>query len=296
MKNSKMNSYFESATNPLDIDSLINFHKKTFGGYTMSLATDVAPEVVPPVVEPPAAPEVTGFTAEDIEKARREEKDKMYARLEQEKKQREAFEAQVSDLLAAQQSAAQKEAEALAAAEAATRKKAEEDMSAKELIAQRDAEYQAELARIRAESEQQFQQLQQERELERATLEKDRQMAELRAYAQAKVTENQDSIAPQLRDFITGNSPEEIDASVEMIKAKSAELARDALEAVRAQTAQQRGVSPYGYAPNGPLETEGATRQLSAEDIANMDMREYAKLRATIPGLNGSNSNRGLYS
>lgn len=251
---------------------------------------------IPAAPAPSAATnEPRAFSAEDIARARQEEKDKVYSRLEQESQHRKALEDQVSQLLSTQQEREAAESEARQKAEDAARLKAEADMSAKDLLAQREREFNERLSQTQGEWEQKFQQMNQEREQERALLEKDRELANLQAYAQKRVGEEKDSIAPQLRDFISGNSPEEIEQSIEVVKAKSVEIANAAKEAFAAQRAQQRGVSPTGYAPVGPMEIEGGTRQYSASDIANMDMAEYQKFRQQVPGLAGAGNNRGLY-
>lgn len=234
------------------------------------------------------------FTADDLQKARSEEKDKLYARLEQEAQQRKALEDRVAGLLSAQQEKEAAEAERLRKAEAEAKAKAEAEMDARELLAQREREMNERLAQTQTDWESRFQTLAQEREQERALLEKDRQLAEIQAYATRRVAEEADNIAPELRDFISGNSPEEIERSIELVKAKSAEIANTVQNAMQQQRAAQRGVSPAGYAPVGPLEMESGQRQYSAEDIQNMDLQQYAEFRRKA-GIGGQANNRGLF-
>lgn len=243
---------------------------------------------------PTDAPVESRFTADDIQKARQEEKDKVYSRLEQEAAQRKALEDQVAELLKSQKEREDAEAAARAAAEDQAKRKAEEEMSAKDLLAQREQELNFRLAETQSEWEQKFAQMQQEREQERAILQKEKELADLRAYTQQRVADEADNIAPQLRDFISGNSREEIEQSIDRVKAKSQEIANAAREAFQQARASQRGVAPTGYAPVGPMETEGGTRQYSAQDIQQMDMAEYAKLRQQI-GLSDAGNNRGMY-
>lgn len=267
----------------------------TSGGSVDNLQTTTTNGPVVPTPPPPAdPPSETRFTAEDIQRARQEEKDKVYARLEQETAQRKAFETQVADLLKSQQEREAAEAAAKAAAEEEAKRKAEEEMSAKDLLAQREQELNQRLAQTQSEWEQKFAQMQQEREQERAILQKEKELSDLVAYTQQRVAQEADSIAPQLRDFISGNSRDEIDQSIEIVKAKSQEIANAAKDAFQAARAAQRGVAPTGYAPVGPMETDGGTRTYSAEDISRMDMAEYAKLRQQI-GLSDAGNNRGLY-
>lgn len=264
------------------------------GGSVQSFEAENQEQVTAPSVPAETQTQTRTFTVEDLEKARREEKEKVYSRLEQEAQQRKALEDQVQSLLAAQAEREAAEREARERAEAEARAKAEEEMSAKELLAQREREFNERIQQTQTEWEKKFEQIAQERAQERAILEKEKEMASLAAYAQQRVAEAKDEIAPQLLDFITGNSKEEIDASIERAKAKSAEIAAAIQENLVQQRAAQRGVSPTGYAPVGPMEMGDQTRQYSPEDIANMSLEEYAKFRQQA-GIGGQSSSRGLF-
>jgi hypothetical protein len=181
-------------------------------------------------------------------------------------------------------------------AEEAAKAAEEENLSAKELLAKRDKEWEERFQTAEQSWEERLNSIQQGYEQERALLEKDKQFASLQAYTQQRLSEESDNIAPQLFDYINGSTQEEIEQSIEHAKAKSLEIAADAQRAFQAARSQQRGVSATGYAPVGPLEVEGGTRTYSPEDIAAMDMQSYAKLRGQLPGVtNGANGNRGLF-
>ena len=260
-----------------------------------------APEYTPPAPspqhthEPTQPPPTRTFSAEDIERARQEEKDKVYQRLEQERRQRESFEAEVAQYREREEQRQKDEAERQRQADEEARKQAEAEMSAKQLLEERERDWNKRFEDSQASFEERLNQINQEREAERALLEKERELSALQAYAQQRVAEENDNIAPQLRDFVTGNTQEEIDASIESIKAKSAELAEAAQNAFQQARSRMPGVSPTGYTPTGPMAYEGGSRTYSAQDIQNMDMAEYAKLRQSIPGINGSQTNRGMY-
>lgn len=260
----------------------------TNGLITTNGPTTASFPVTQPPQQPPVAPEGPRFSAEDIQKARQEEKDKVYSRIEQ-------LQSQIAEFSQREEAKAREAQEARDRAEAEARAKAEAEMSAKDLLQQKEQELAQRIAQTQSEWEQKFAQMQTEREQERAILQKEKDLSDLRAYTQQRVAQEAESIAPQLRDFISGNSREEIDHSIELVKAKSQEIANAAKDAFAAARAAQRGVAPTGYAPVGPMETEGGQRQLSAQDIAQMDMAEYAKLRQQLPGLAGGSNNRGLY-
>jgi hypothetical protein len=280
---------------PGAIDNLIALHRSISGGMKMEL-DPAAPAVpadtitvnVPPA---PAAPS-QGWNEEDflkspavaalLAKVRKEEKDKLYPEIE-------GLKTQVTEL------SASKQAEVAAAAEQA-RKDAEEaarkhfeESTAKDLLAQTRAEFEDKLAA-----------LQRERDEERALREKESQFNSLRDYTQSKVKEALDGnlIAPELAGLVTGNSVEEVDASLAQMRATTEALVANMQQAVQQVPAAPapRGVSATGYAAgNGPMEQIGGTRTLSPADIANMPMSDYAKLRSQL-GVARESANRGLFS
>ena len=261
------------------------------GGSVDSLES-VVPEQEP---TPPQAPNTgqgeTYFTKADldaaIERARQQEKDKVYGRLESMQTKLSEWDQREKDRVAAEE-AARKQAEDEA------KRRSEEDLSAKDLLTKREQEWQERLNSTQAEWEKRFETIQQEREQERALLEKEREFASLQAYTQSRLAEEQENIAPQLVDFINGRTKEEIEQSIAVAKAKSAEIAEQVRTAMQTARAAQRGTSITGFAPVGPMETEAGQRQYSPEDIAAMDMNEYAKFRKNLP-IGGGPNNRGLF-
>lgn len=251
---------------------------------------------IPPAPPAPAAPRT--FTQEEVNallgQARNEEKDKLYSRLQTKTDAEKALEEQVQTLLADLNSRKQAEDEARRQAEELARQKEESELSVKELLARKEQELNERFQQTSTEWEQKFQQMAAEREQEKAILEKERTLAQLASYIQAKLAEHADDIAPQLRDFVGGNTIEEIDDSIQRVLAKSAEIAEAAREAFNASRAQMRGVAPTGYAPVGPMDLVANEKQLSPQDIANMPMQEYAKIRAQLIG--NQAANKGLYS
>lgn len=239
----------------------------------------------------PEAPSAAAamFTAEQLEAVRKEEKNKLYAQIQslqaEQKKANDALAAiqaaKDAELAAAQAAQAQKDAEAQAAREA--------EMSAKDLLEEK----------LRANNdtwEARFNQLQQERDTEKALLAKEREYNELVAYRNAALDAAKDDIAPQFYDFISGDTKEQIDAGIARAKSATDSIAQQFQQAQQAQMSQMRGVSPTGYAATGPMDNNSGTQTLSDVDIANMPMSEFAKLRQkTGIGNAEARTNRGLF-
>lgn len=255
---------------------------------------DQNPTTANPALPSPAAFQhgATGeqmFTATQLEAARKQEKDKLYAQIQalqdQQKTANEALtaiqKAKDEELAAVQASEAQKAEDA--------RKKAEAEMSAKALLEQK-------LAETTQTWEQKFQQMEQERAQEKALLEKERSYQAMISYRNDAIATAGDTIAPQFFDFIQGETKEQIDAGIARAKAATESITAQFQEAQRAQLSQMRGVSTAGYAPVGPMENNPGQQQVTDAQIANMSMAEYAQFRAkTGVGAAESRSNRGLF-
>jgi hypothetical protein len=219
------------------------------------------------------------FTKDDIEKARKEEKDKLYGRLQ-------AMEAEIAETRKEREERLAAEEAARQEAEAAARRAAEEEMSAKELIEAKDREWSEKIARLEAE-----------REEERRVFEMERQFQELERYRVQALAAAEDEIMPELRgpEDIRGNTPEEIDAAIALAKDKTARILAN-VQAVQQQARQaQRGVSVTAP-PVGPMENDTNYQTLTADDIRNMDMDTYRQNREKILGALGHQTkNQGLY-
>ena len=257
------------------------------GSETVVETPPPAPSTVTIPVEPPAPPQPQTFTAEQIAKARQEEKDKLYAEMEKQKakiaefeKFKETFEAE------ANQKAEEAARKAREEAEAEARRKFEES-DAKTLIQEVEQTWQAKFAELEAQRQQ-----------EHLTFEKEREFQRLKEYATTKLNAalQANEVAPELADFVTGNTEEEIDASLEFVKQKTQQI----VEGIRAAQVQARsqmpGVSPAGYATTGPMDTDPGHKTFTAEELAGMSMSEYAKHRQALLGAAASTQqNRGLY-
>lgn len=229
------------------------------------------------------------FTAAQLEAARKQEKDKLYTQIQA----LQEGQKQANEALAAIQKAKEEEIAAVQATEAekaeAARKKAETEMSAKALLEQK-------LAETTQTWEQKFQAMESERAQEKALLEKERAYQSLVNYRNDAITQAGDEIAPQFHDFIAGETQEQIDAGIARAKAATESLTAQFQEVQRQQLSQMRGVSTAGYAPVGPMDANPGQQNLSPDDINNMSMAEFAKLREkTGIGRAESRSNRGLF-
>lgn len=246
------------------------------------------------VVEPPRAVTTTRtnprtdtsgddvFSKDDVERARQQEKDKVYSRLESEREKREALEARLRVF--------EEEREARLAAEEAARQEAENARKAQELA---EMDNKTRLEQLEQEFQAKIAAMQQEREMERAINEQERALAQLEAYKARALADAQDDILPELWDDVRGNTQDEIDASITRLREKTASILNNttaALQAQRRDTPGSRVTAP----PVGPLEIETSTRRFSAAEIAAMTPSEYAQYRAQF-GVGTSGTDRGMF-
>lgn len=230
-----------------------------------------------PFIEQPQEPqaEEQRFSMQDVIAARREEKEKLYPEIDRLKNE-------VAELARARQEEQQRlEAERLAAEEEAKRKR-EEEMEVRELLKAKEAEWQSQLEAER-----------QERERAIAMLEKERQYAELQAYRAQRIDEERDEIIPELIDLVSGDTFDEIEASIAGLKERSSRIlatAQQAAQSARRDMSGARVTAP----PAEPLDNYSGTRQFTADDISNMSIEEFAKYRSTLLG-RGEDSGQGLF-
>lgn len=240
----------------------------------MEVAT---PEVVTPEVSEPVA---QSFTADDLAKARAQEKAKLYPQMEKMAAELEAIKkAQAEE--AAQKAAKKAEREKEAAEKA--KQKEHEELSAKELLEKKEREFQALLEQERLERENAF-----------ALLEKERKFQDLMNYRSNRIEQERDSIVPQLIDLVNGNSEEEIEQSIETLKAKSAGIMQDVQQTVLSARQQMPGARITAPA-SGPLDNDSEQPIGTPDAIRDMSMADYAKQRAKLLGNAASNRGQGLF-
>jgi dsDNA-specific endonuclease/ATPase MutS2 len=248
----------------------------------------VAPKAVTDAIDTGPTRQGTGrfFSQEEVnqllESARTQEKDKLYPTISKADERSKAMEAELKELRKFQKAQEKIEADRLKAVEDAQKAKEEAEMSAKDFAAQARAEMEARVAQLQAENEQRI-----------ALMEQEVKYSKLQAYIQQRVAQEANNIVPELIDFISGETPEAVEASIETLKVKSAAIAEAARNAGVRQRTLTPGVAPVSGA-NGvtPLDQPG-DRQYSAEDIRGMSMQEFAAFRKKVNMPSGSG--RGLF-
>lgn len=222
------------------------------------------------------------FTQADIEAARTQEKDKMYKRLETLQETVQRLEAEAKQRAEIEESQATERRKAQERAEADERARQESEMSVKELLAKREAEW-----------NQQLQQVQQQVEAERALREREQQFAELMEIRQNIMVQYQDRIAPELMDMVGGDTPEELQQSADDLAARTERILSQTAEAM--QYARQQTPTSRVTAPSSG-DNSGSQRVPTPEEIRDMSMKEYAKHRRTLLGGGADGPrNRGMF-
>jgi len=223
---------------------------------------------------------LAAFTAEDIAKAREQEKSKLYSQMEKLKSEVDNFKKEREDEIARKNAEqASYEADRLAKQKAAE----EEELSAKELLAKKEQEWNARFEHESLERERAF-----------AMLEKEREFQELQNYRQARLEEERETIVPQLIDLINGNTQDEIEQSIASLKEKSAGIMQDVMQTVQANKQQMVGARITAPA-SGPLDNDSEQRSYSPDAIRDMSVADYAKQRAKLLGQAASNRGQGLF-
>lgn len=252
---------------------------------------------------------VTGrvFTEDDVARIRQEEKDKVYGRLDAATQELTQLREQVGSLTAAEQRRAAELEQEKQRLEEEARRQEESELDARSLVERREQEWSQRLEQMNQTWEQKWNEAEQQRQQAEAIAQREREFGQLRDYTLAQVQAHENDIAPQLRGWITGNTQEEIDASVQRAIEATNEIARDVAESFGVQPGQQfatGGViappaspaTPGTRATGGPGNTDPATQfqQLTPEQIAQMPMDQYAKLRGRL-NIGGQASDRGLF-
>jgi hypothetical protein len=229
------------------------------------------------VTETPTTPTSSkSYTEEDLAKVRAQEKDKLYPQIDKLKAELEELKKAREEELAAKTAEKEaKDAEARAAAEA--------DMDVRDLLKQKELEFNEQLERERQERERAF-----------ALLEREKQFTELQSYRQQLLETERENIIPELVDLIAGGTREELTQSVESLKERSAKILESAQAAMQNTRREMTGTKAT-LPPAGPLDINSEQRNFTAEEISAMPMNEYAKYRQRLLSDKAQGRGQGLF-
>jgi hypothetical protein len=134
----------------------------------------------------------------------------------------------------------------------------------------------------------------QERERAFALLEREKTFAEIQTFRQQRLEEEREAIIPELLDLVTGNTQDEINASIDGLKNRSTrilESAQQAMQSARKEMTGSRVTAP----PTGPLDINSEQRNFTADEISAMPMNEYAKYRQRLLSPKAQGKSSGLF-
>jgi hypothetical protein len=222
-----------------------------------------------PQAEPPPAPPRPPrggeppqvFSPEDVERIRNEERDRYQAQLTR----ADQLENELAQVRKAEEERQAVAAKAERDRERAAKKKEEEEMDLRQVMERRDQEWEQKLAEERAE-----------REKALAILDQERRYASLQNYLSQRVMEQGDKIPPQLRRFVAGNTPEEIDASIAAVIEAADQIADENSQLIAGLNSQRRTVGVTAP-PMGPTDVAATSRSYTADELRDMSMEEYGR-------------------
>lgn len=275
-----------------------------------AFVTDVPPQQPPAVPQPPV-----GWLSPDevnarIEKARQEEKDKLYGRLD-------ALGTQVTGLTEQANEAKRLREEAEAAEADRVRREQEAEMTALDLVARTRTEFAESLQRVEADWSSKLSEEHAARERTDALLQREREFNALEAYKNEQILAHQEEISPEMiaDGWITGDSKEQIDSAIQRAITTTQRILDGIPAPQQAQqipgeymvpqqvvgdpSQQQIPAAPnYGarpFAPGTQVDPYAVGQPLSAQQIKDMSLTEYAKNRNVLLGRAASSpSDRGL--
>ena len=237
-----------------------------------------APVPVQPLIiqqQPPApaasvlTPEIRALFDAELEaeraRVRQEEKDKLYPVIEDLRGSVQVLTTEREERAAAEAARQQEAAEA-------ERLRLEAEQSAVERLETRQREIEDQLAQARRDAED-----------ARALAEKERSFAELETFRVQRVQEEigNGSMAPQFADFVRGGTNDAIEQSIALAKQKTAEIVQE-VQGQQLQSLRSTAPPPTGQPPIDLQSGEPTERTLTADDLRNMSMEEYAANRQSI--------------
>lgn len=225
----------------------------------------------------------TDKVAEAIQKARAQEKAKLYPQVEKLQEELSILRKRDEERSAQEAERAARRQEREAQRKAELKKQEEEELSFKQLLEKKDSEWAEKLESERAEREKAF-----------AILDRERQFNELQAYRQQRLEQERENIVPELIDLISGNSKDDIEASISDLKTRSEKIF-DSVAQVAQQSRKEMVGTRITSPASGPLDNDSAQSSFTPEAIAQMSQAEYAKHRSKLLGSAGNNRGQGLF-
>jgi hypothetical protein len=222
------------------------------------------------------------FTADDISKARVQEKQKLYPQIDKLQEELSLLRKEREERIALEEARKAARLQRDAEREAEKKAKEEEEMTFKDLLKTKEQEWQSQLEQERQEREKAF-----------ALLDREREFQELQQYRQQRLEAERENIMPELIDMIAGNSKDEVEQSILRLKEKTAQIV-DSVAAASQQTRKEMVGTRITAPASGPLDNNSDSRTYSPDDINNMSLADYAKNRAKLLG-RGNNSGQGLF-
>jgi hypothetical protein len=237
----------------------------------MSMPAEPVTAPPAPRVEDPPAPAPVATVPVDVaalvKQAAAEAAERTRAAMQE---QLDAANAKLNEISDAEKQRADEQQARDAEAARVAREAEEADLSAKDLILKRDQEWEARMAAMERQNQQNI-----------ARMDLERQLAELKAYIRGKIAEvaADRSVHPSFYDYITGSTPEEVDAAIDLARQKTAAL----FEEYKTGAVQQRAGMPGVSVASGPS-SMGSVAELQEEpDYENMDLATYVKNRPNLP-------------
>ena len=232
------------------------------------------------------------FTEDEVEHIRKQEKDKLYKKLDDYDSRAKQLEEQLT-VLSQERETSRKEAEERAKSEHdAHREREEAELSAKDLLLKKESEWKQHLSDVEKHWQEKLDTIEQQRQAQEAILHRERELQQLEQYRQKRTQEEQENIIPELLDMIAGNSVEDIEAAINVLTERSNAIMVSIQQATQSNPGRLRG-APVTAPPVGPMETQQEYQTLTAADLASMPMDQYIKNRERL--LAASRNPRGRF-
>ena len=167
--------------------------------------------------------------------------------------------------------------------EAKQKDKEEKELSFKELLSKKEQEFESRIEAERLERERAF-----------ALLDTERKFQDLMNYRAQRIEEERDSIVPQLIDLVNGSSQEDIEQSIETLKAKSAGIMQDVQQATM-NAKQSMAGTRITVPASGPLDNDSEHNPLTIDPSKGISMDDYIKNRHKYLGAAANNRGQGLF-